>query len=87
MNKNCGRIHTNLERMVKMEILQKVCLVFTIVGAVNWGLIGFLDFNLVEAIFMQGSVMVKIIYSLVGITGLINIGILFHHIDDHPFVK
>lgn len=87
MNKKILRGHTTLERMVKMEILQKVCLVFTIVGAINWGLIGFLDFNLVEAIFMQGSAMVKIIYSLVGITGLINIGILFHHIDDHPFEK
>ncbi len=87
MNKKRKMVHTTHERMVKMEILQKICLVFTIVGAVNWGLIGLFDFNLVEAIFMQGSVMVKIIYSLVGITGLINIGILFHHIDDHPFEK
>ena len=29
--------------------------------------------------------MVKIIYTLVGISGLIDIGILFHHIDSHPF--
>ena len=87
MNKKNKKSHTIRERMVKMEILQKICLVFTIVGAVNWGLIGLFDFNLVEAIFMQGSFMVKIIYSLVGITGLINIGILFHHIDNHPFEK
>ncbi|MCI9084042.1 MAG: DUF378 domain-containing protein [Bacilli bacterium] len=65
-----------------MEILQKVCLVITIIGAVNWGLIGILDFNLVETLFGE-SAFTRIIYTLVGITGLINIGILFHHIDEH----
>ena len=68
-----------------MEILYKVCLVFAIIGAINWVLIGLFDFNLVTAIFEAGSVMTKIIYSLVGISGLVSIGILFHHIDSHPF--
>ncbi len=68
-----------------MEIIYKICLVFTIIGAVNWGLIGLFDFNLVTAIFEEGSMMVKIIYTLVGISGLVDIGILFHHIDSHPF--
>ena len=77
--------HTSNERMVKMEILYKVCLVFAIIGAISWGLIGLFDFNLVTAIFEAGSVMTKIIYSLVGISGLVSIGILFHHIDSHPF--
>lgn len=63
-----------------METLQKICLIFTIIGAINWGLIGFFDFNLVEAIF--GTDMIaRIIYSIVGITGLINIGLLFNHIE------
>ena len=30
-----------------METLQKICLVVTIIGAVNWGLIGFFEFDLV----------------------------------------
>ena len=64
-----------------METLQKICLVITIVGAVNWGLIGLFDFNLVESLFGAGM-FARIIYTLVGITGLINIGILFNHIDD-----
>lgn len=64
-----------------METLQKVCLVITIIGALNWGLIGLFDFNLVEAIFGELTVMSRIIYILVGITGLINIGILFKHLD------
>ena len=62
-----------------METLQKICLVFTIIGALNWGLIGIFDFNLVEAIF-GSDMLARVIYSIVGITGLINIGLLFNHI-------
>ena len=58
-----------------METLQKVCLVFTIIGAIVWGLIGLFDFNLVAYIFGEGSMIARIIYTIVGITGLINIGI------------
>ena len=64
-----------------METLQKILLVVTIIGAINWGLIGVLDFNLVDTIFGPGSLFSRIIYSLVGISGLINIGILFNHIE------
>ncbi len=64
-----------------METLQKICLVITIIGAINWGLIGLFDFNLVATIFGSGSMFSRIIYSLVGITGLINIGLLFVHLD------
>lgn len=64
-----------------METLQKICLVFTIIGAIVWGLIGLFDFNLVAYIFGEGSILSKIIYTIVGITGLINIGLLFNHIE------
>ncbi len=63
-----------------METLQKICLVITIIGAVNWGLIGLFDFNLVESLVGTGA-FAKVIYTLVGITGLINIGILFNHLE------
>lgn len=66
-----------------MNTLQKICLCVTIIGAINWGLIGLLDFNLVEAIFGADSIIPRIIYSLVGITGLINIGILVMDLDEH----
>lgn len=64
-----------------METLQKVLLVITIVGAINWGLIGLLDFDLVAMIFGLGSLFSRIIYTLVGICGLVNIGILFNHLE------
>lgn len=65
-----------------MNTLQKVCLVITIIGAINWGFIGLLEINLVEAIFGVESMISRIIYSLVGLTGLINVGILFTHLDE-----
>ena len=65
-----------------MQTLQKVALVITIIGAVNWGLIGIFDFNLVDAIFGVGSALSRLIYALVGITGLINIGLLFTNYHD-----
>lgn len=65
-----------------MNTLQKVCLVVTIIGALNWGFVGLLDINLVDLLFGAGSVVARIIYSLVGLTGLINVGILFTHLDE-----
>ena len=64
-----------------METLQNICLVITIRGAIVWGIIGSFDYNIVEALFGD-TIIPRIIYSLVGITGLINIGILFNHIEE-----
>ena len=64
-----------------METLQKILLVITIIGAVNWGLIGLLDFDLVAMIFGEATLFSRIIYTLVGVCGLVNIGILFNHIE------
>ena len=66
-----------------MNTLQKICLSVTIIGAINWGLIGLLDFNLVESVFGAESIIPRIVYSLVGLTGLINIGILVMDLDEH----
>ncbi len=65
-----------------MQTLQKIALVFTIIGAINWGLIGIFDFNLVASIFGDGSALSRIIYAIVGIGGLINIGLLFTEYKD-----
>lgn len=64
-----------------METLQKVLLVITIIGAVNWGLIGLLDFDLVAMIFGEATLFSRIIYTLVGVCGLVNIWILFNHLE------
>ncbi len=63
-----------------MQIIQKIALCLTIIGGLNWGLIGFLDFNLVEAIF-KSVMLQRIIYSVVGISSIINIALLFKDLD------
>ena len=64
-----------------METLQKIALVFTIIGAIVWGLIGLFDFNLVDFIFGDNSILSRIVYTIVGICGLINIGLLVQKIE------
>lgn len=64
-----------------METLQKIALVFTILGAINWGLVGILDFNLVEFLFEDIDILRRIIYIVIAVCGLINIGLLFNHIE------
>ena len=48
-----------------METVQKIALVFTIIGAINWGLVGIFDFNLVNALFNSMPIIEKIIYIIV----------------------
>ncbi len=57
-----------------MKFLNYLCLTLTIIGAIVWGLIGFFDFNLVSALFGDASALTRIIYGLVGISGLYIIG-------------
>ena len=61
-----------------MNSIQKIALVLTIVGAVNWGLVGFFQFDLVAALFGgQDAILSRIVYALVGIAGLTNLALLF----------
>ena len=64
-----------------MKTVQKICLVLTIIGAVNWGLVGVFDFNWVSTLFKGSTALQNIIYVIVGVCGLVNIGILFADID------
>lgn len=47
-----------------------------IIGALNWGLIGAFNFNLVDTIFGDMSLLSRIIYILVGVAGLYSIVLL-----------
>lgn len=60
-----------------MKIIDKIALTLIIIGAINWGLIGILKFNLVDTLFGTMSILSRIIYSLVGISGLWGIKLLF----------
>lgn len=56
-----------------MKALDVTALLLVIIGAVNWGLIGFFGFNLVATLFGPLSTVSRIIYALVGLSGLYSI--------------
>lgn len=59
-------------------IMDKIALLLVIIGAVNWGLVGILNFDLVASIFGGQTAMIsRIIYTLVGAAGLWCISLLF----------
>lgn len=55
---------------MRNKFLNCIALTIAIIGAINWGLIGFFDFNLVAFIFGSMSWISRIIYALVGLCGL-----------------
>lgn len=66
-----------------METLKRIALTLVIIGAVNWGLIGFFQFDLVATIFGgQNAAFSRIIYALVGLSGLYSLTILFEPMGD-----
>lgn len=57
-----------------MKALNIVTLALVIVGALNWGLVGLFQFDLVAALFGgQDAVLARIVYTLVGLAGLYQI--------------
>ena len=52
------------------KFLQYFSLTITIIGAINWGLIGFFNFNLVSFLFGSMTWLSRIIYAIVGICGI-----------------
>ena len=58
-----------------MKTLYNIALTLVIIGALNWLLIGLFNFDLVATLFGTMSAFSRIIYSLVGISGLISFGL------------
>lgn len=54
-----------------MKNLQQAANILVLVGAINWGLIGLLDLNLVNAVLGSIAGLEKIIYILVGLSGVL----------------
>ncbi len=54
----------------KMKTLDVIALILVVIGAINWGLIGFFRFDLVAMIFGTMSGFSRVIYALVGLAGL-----------------
>jgi uncharacterized protein len=58
-----------------MKTLYNITLTLVIIGAINWLLIGLFKFDLVATLFGSMSALSRIIYSFVGISGLISLGL------------
>lgn len=65
-----------------MKIIKLIALLLTIIGAINWGLVGFFHFNLVESLLGETSLLSRIVYILVGFSGLISISFINHFTDE-----
>jgi uncharacterized protein len=61
-----------------MRLLGMLCRILVVVGALNWGLWGFFQFDLVAALFGgNATMMARVIYSLVGLAGVYSLKCLF----------
>ena len=69
-----GKIYNNMQLAEEtfMKALRWICAILLVAGALNWGLIGLFNFNLVEKIFGM-SVLTRLIYVLVGLAGLVKL--------------
>ena len=66
-----------------MLVLDRIALLLAIIGAVNWGLVGVFQFDLVAFICGgQGAVISRVIYTLVAIAGLWCVSLLFRERDE-----
>lgn len=63
-----------------MKIINRIALILTIIGGINWGSIGLFKFDIVSWICGgQDAVVARIIFSLVGIAAIWCISLLFTH--------
>ena len=63
--------------VIIVKIIDKIALTLIVIGALNWGLIGLFEFDLVATLFGDMSALSRIVYSLVGVAGLWGIKMLF----------
>ncbi len=63
--------------MCKINILDKLSFLLVIIGALNWGLIGLLNFNLVTLLSFGVPIVSRIIYIIIAISGINLITLLF----------
>ncbi len=65
-----------------MKTLYKIMLILVIIGAINWGMIGMFNVNLVSLVFGVDTFLTNLVYSLVGIAGLVSCGLLFQSFNN-----
>lgn len=69
-------------------MLDRIALLLTIVGALNWGTIGLFQFDMVAFLFGgQDALVSRIVYSLVALGGIWCISLLFRDREEMPHIE
>ena len=69
-------------------IFDKICLVLSIIGCLNWGLVGLFEFDLVAWIFGGSTVLMsRIIYVIIALAGIWCISILFRPAEEYTSIE
>ncbi|WP_426349357.1 DUF378 domain-containing protein [Alloiococcus sp. CFN-8] len=63
--------------MFKLSVIDKVSFLLVLIGALNWGLVGLANFDLVQAIFGSIPLISRIVYILIGAAAINIIFVLF----------
>ncbi|MFV0250165.1 MAG: DUF378 domain-containing protein [Bacilli bacterium] len=58
-----------------MKTVQRIALFFSIIGAILWGVVGIFNINFADAFSSDMYTLIRIIYIIVGICGIVNIGL------------
>jgi uncharacterized protein len=70
------RMSINITRSSSLSALGWAAMVLMIIGAINWGLVGAINVNLVSALFGEQSALTRVIYAVVGLAGLYGVYLL-----------
>lgn len=65
-----------------MRTLKIISYILVIIGALNWGLVGLFNFNLVAAIFGDMTILSRIVYILVGLAAVVSLVTSYRCITD-----
>lgn len=65
--------------MFRFNVWDYIAHILVIIGALNWGLIGFFDYDLVSGLFGFGSWFSRCIFAIVGLAGLYVISFFFRN--------
>ncbi|MBO4433692.1 MAG: DUF378 domain-containing protein [Clostridia bacterium] len=65
-------------------MFDKICLILSIIGCLNWGLVGIFSFDLVAWLFGgSGEILSRIVYTVIALAGIWCISLLFRNEDEH----
>ena len=70
------RMSTNITHGTGLSALEWAAMVLMVIGAVNWGLVGALNVNLVSALFGEQAALTRLVYAVVGLAGLYGVYLL-----------